>query len=54
MSGFTYHTVAAEASSDFRDRGSKFFGFVFPVNTVEEAKLRLQELKKLQQMQVMQ
>jgi uncharacterized YigZ family protein len=47
MSGFTYHTVAAEASSDFRDRGSKFFGFVFPVNTAEEAKLRLQELKKL-------
>lgn len=32
--------------SDFRDRGSKFFGFAYPVNDVEEVKEKVKALKK--------
>jgi uncharacterized YigZ family protein len=46
MAMFTYLTVAAEAKSDFRDRGSKFFGYAYPVETVEDCKSILQKLKK--------
>lgn len=46
MDKYTYHTVAGEGSSDFRDRGSKFFGYAFPIASQEEGKLRLQQLKK--------
>ena len=46
MTGFTYHTIEREAYSDFRDRGSKFFGYAYPVETVEECKAILQKLKK--------
>jgi uncharacterized YigZ family protein len=48
MTGFTYHTIEREAYSDFRDRGSKFFGYAYPVETVEECKAILQKLKKEQ------
>lgn len=47
MPAFTYTTIAQTAESDFRDRGSKFFGFAFPVSSTDDAKQRLQELKKL-------
>lgn len=30
----------------FKDRGSKFFGYVFPVLTEDDVKLRIEELKK--------
>lgn len=46
MAGFRYHTISNEGRSDFRDRGSKFFGYAYPVVTPEEAKLKLQHLKK--------
>jgi uncharacterized YigZ family protein len=46
MTGFTYHTIEREAYSDFRDRGSKFFGYAYPVETVEGCKAILQKLKK--------
>jgi uncharacterized YigZ family protein len=46
MSNFTYFTVVKEGVSDFRDRGSKFFGYAYPVASVDEAKSRLQGLKK--------
>jgi putative IMPACT (imprinted ancient) family translation regulator len=45
MSNYTYFTIAKEGVSDFRDRGSKFFGYAFPISTVEEAKAKLQQLK---------
>jgi uncharacterized YigZ family protein len=47
MSHFTYFTIATEGVSDFRDRGSKFFGYAYPVSSVDEAKARLQGLKKM-------
>jgi uncharacterized YigZ family protein len=47
MSNYTYFAIAKEGVSDFRDRGSKFFGYAYPVVSVEEAKAQLQGLKKM-------
>lgn len=43
---YTYKTITTSATSDFRDRGSKFFGFAYPVNDVEEVKEKVKALKK--------
>ena len=42
-----YITIAAPGTGDFRDRGSKFLSFSYPVFTAAEVKDRLQVLKKL-------
>ena len=42
-----YITIAAPGTGDFRDRGSKFLSFSYPVFTAAEVKERLQVLKKL-------
>jgi uncharacterized YigZ family protein len=47
MSNYTYFTISEEGVSDFRDRGSKFFGYAYPVASVDAAKAKLQELKKM-------
>ena len=43
----TYKTIT-EASEEvlFKDKNSKFFGYAFPVNSEEEIKEHLEELKK--------
>jgi len=41
-----YTTITAPGTGDFRDRGSKFLAFCFPVNSVFEVKEKLQALKK--------
>ena len=41
-----YSTIAAAATGDFRDRGSKFLAFAYPVFTAQDVKERLQALKK--------
>jgi len=41
-----YTTLAQPATGDFRDRGSKFFSFAYPVRNVEEVKEKLSLLKK--------
>lgn len=43
---YTYKTITTHTTSDFRDRGSKFFGFTYPVNDVEEVKEKVKALKK--------
>lgn len=43
---FTYKTITNTPVSDFRDRGSKFFGFAYPVHDVEQVKERVKALKK--------
>lgn len=43
---YIYKTITTSATSDFRDRGSKFFGFAYPVNDVEEVKEKVKALKK--------
>lgn len=42
----TYKTIADSTTSDFRDRGSKFFGFAYPVNTTDQVKEYIKALKK--------
>jgi uncharacterized YigZ family protein len=41
-----YFTIAQTSLAEFKDRGSKFIAFVYPVATVEEVKSHLLLLKK--------
>lgn len=43
---FTFKTLAENGTGEFRDRGSKFLGFSFPVNSREEIKEHLKALKE--------
>jgi uncharacterized YigZ family protein len=42
----SYKTLAAPCAGAFKDKGSKFLAYAFPVNTVEEVKQQVQRLKK--------
>ena len=41
-----FYTIDREATAEFKDRGSKFIAYAFPIEKVEEFKKRLEELKK--------
>lgn len=41
----TYKTIVKSGESLFKDRGSKFFGYVFPVHDEDEFKEKLAEIK---------
>ena len=41
-----YLTIEEQASALFKDRNSKFFGFVFPIQSEEEVKPIIENLKK--------
>lgn len=41
-----YTTIATNGAGDFRDRGSKFLAFSYPIQTPQDVKERLQVLKK--------
>ncbi len=41
-----YNTIEQEGMAEFKDRGSKFLGYVFPVSNTTEFKQKLQPLKK--------
>ncbi|HRO42633.1 MAG TPA: YigZ family protein [Flavipsychrobacter sp.] len=43
---FKYRTITQPTTGDFRDRGSKFFAFAYPVNNAEQVKDFLKALKK--------
>ena len=42
----TYFTVAKEGETQFKDRGSKFLAYIFPVKSEAEIKERLLQLRK--------
>jgi len=42
----TYRTIKRRSEGVFRDRGSKFLAFAFPVYSTEEIKKKLAELRK--------
>lgn len=42
----TYRTIAAPASAKFTEKMSRFLGFAYPADTVEEAKARMAELQR--------
>jgi uncharacterized YigZ family protein len=41
----SYNTIEKEAFAEFRDRGSRFIAYVFPIRSAEEFKSRLKALK---------
>jgi len=41
-----YTTIAKGGSAEFKDRGSKFVGYVYPITSTGEFKDRLNEVKK--------
>lgn len=41
-----YSTLAQPSTAEFRDRGSRFIAYAFPVDTVEQVKEKLRDLKK--------
>ena len=41
-----FYTVEQRAENEFKDRGSRFLAYLFPVRTSDEFKLALQQLKK--------
>jgi uncharacterized YigZ family protein len=42
----TFRTLAAPSTGEFKDRGSKFIAYAYPVRTEEEAQARLEALRK--------
>ena len=42
----SYNTIEQEAVAEFKDKGSKFLAFAFPIKSPEDFKLRQAELKK--------
>lgn len=41
-----YHTIEKPSSAEFKDRGSKFIASAFAINTTDDFKKQLQQLKK--------
>lgn len=41
-----YTTIGKPSTAEFKDRGSKFIAYAFPIETTEDFKKQLQELKK--------
>lgn len=41
-----YHTISQLSTAEFKDRGSKFIAYAFPIDTVDDFKIQLQALKK--------
>ncbi len=41
-----YYTIDQPATAEFKDRGSRFLGYAFPITSAEEFKKQLQLLKK--------
>jgi uncharacterized YigZ family protein len=42
----SYHTIVAPATGEFKDRGSRFIGYAYPVQSEEEALALLEALRK--------
>ena len=42
----TYRTLAAPAEGLYKEKGSKFLAFAYPVRTIEEVKAHLEQLRK--------
>jgi uncharacterized YigZ family protein len=41
-----FQTISQPSLAEFKDRGSRFLAYAFPISSVEDFKERLQELKK--------
>jgi len=43
---FVYYTIEKPAVAEFKDRGSKFIAYAYPVSSMEAFKKQLADLKK--------
>lgn len=41
-----YYTITQTSTAEFKDRGSKFIAYAFPIETTDDFKTQLQKLKK--------
>jgi len=46
MTPYYYNTILKESVAEFKDRGSRFLAYAFPINAVDEFKKRLKELRE--------
>lgn len=46
MSGFSFHTIKVAAEGSFKEKGSKLLAFAYPVESEEEIKAKVEDLKK--------
>ena len=44
---YTYKTISNLTEAEFKDRGSRFLGFAFPIKSVEDTKRHIKHLKEL-------
>lgn len=44
---FTYKTITETSNAEFKDRGSRFIAYAFPVETTEQIKLHLKAIKEM-------
>src|SRR5690242_1989774 len=43
---YKYRTLAANTTGEFKDRGSKFLAYAYPIQTTKDVKEHIQALKK--------
>jgi uncharacterized YigZ family protein len=43
---FVYYTIEKESVAEFKDRGSRFIAYAFPIQTVDDFKQRIRALKE--------
>lgn len=41
-----FYTIEKESLAEFKDRGSRFLAYAFPIRSVDDFKIRLQQLKE--------
>ena len=46
MDEYKYKTIVGATTSEFKDRGSKFFGYAYPISSAQDVKEKIQSLKK--------
>jgi uncharacterized YigZ family protein len=46
MAVFSFHTIQAQSEGLYKESGSKFFAFAYPVSSEEEIKSKIEGLKK--------
>ena len=46
MSDFSFLTIALPAEGSYKEKGSRFFAFAYPVGSEEEIKERIEAMKK--------
>jgi len=46
MENDIYFTISKPSTAEFKDRGSKFIAYAFPIATVADFKMRMEEIKK--------